>query len=572
MAETTITIQPDSTSLYFSLTPKRTKTVTGTYSFSTSSGSITYGPTSTTDSGYSYSNYASSQSKTFTIPQEAVNSLISVKLYATTDSSFASNFSTLSLNGSGVSTASSTTCSVNIPISQISTSTKLFFYAEAIKTFSGSDSVTQGSIVHSGQYYSDAYLNNPVTGGGLYEKVYRTDTYTKTGTSRSGSLTNIYLEIVYGDGGQTGGGDSGDTTTSYGTGSFIGIGDVAREIKDYFIGINNIARKVKEVYIGINGVAKKIYPALTIGKLPVGSIVQLDESGSGGYKDWIVMHHDYYSTGATILMRKQLLGTTKYLAYNGSCGQYSYPYFNQDADNYLTNTWLSARPTEFQNLLIETTIAGRTWSGGTIKTAARKVWLPSAVNLSQASFPLGTETAYHDDPSGAFAYFLANDTDANRIAYDENGTAQVWWTRTTTGGTHPYCRRMTTSGGFSNQNYYYTGYLRPTINISSSNYVEEISNGVYHIMSLGGGGQANLISFTVDGTTYQAENGMTWGAWINSEYNIDGFILKGASYVYKNDNYYVSYSSTSNHNCSVSEIIEAGHAYALHEEMGTAPE
>lgn len=482
MAETTIIIQPDSTSLSFSLTPKRTKTVTGTYSFSTSSGSITYGPTSTTDSGYSYSNYASSESKTFTIPQEAVNSLISVRLYATTSSSFAGNFSTLSFNGSGVSLANSTTYSVNIPISQISTSTKLFFYTEAIKTFSGSDSVTQGSIVHSGQYYSDAYLNNPVTSGGLYEKVYRTDTYAQTGTARSGSLSNIYLEVTYGDGGQAGGGDGGDSTISYGAGSFIGIGNVAREISDCFIGINNIARKIKEIYIGVNGVAKKIYPALTIGKLAPGDILQLDEDGNGTYSDWIVMHQNYYGAGETVLMRKQLLSTTKYLAYNGSVGQYGYPYFEGDADNYLRNTWLSARSTEFQTLPIETTITGRTWSGGTNKTAARKIWLPSAVNLSQVEFPLGTETAYYDDPSGIFAYFAMNDTAARRVAYDANGTAQVWWTRTTTGGSHPYCLRMTVTGGFSNQNYYYTGYLRPVINVSASNYVEAISDGVYRIM------------------------------------------------------------------------------------------
>lgn len=525
MAETTITIQPESTSLYFSLSPKRTKTVTGTYSFSTSSGSITYGPTSTTDSGYSYSNYASSLSKTFTLPEEAVSQLISVKLYATISSSFAYNFSSMNVNGTGVYISSGTTFSVNIPISQVSTSTKISFYAEAIKTFSGSDSITQGSIVHSGQWYSDAYLNNPVSSGGLYEKVYRTDTYTQTGTTREGSLTDIYLEVVYGEGGSTGGGESDDPSISYGTGSFIGIGDIAREIKNYFVGVENIARKVTEVFIGINGVAKQVYPSLTVGKLAPGSIIQLDESGSGKYKDWIVAHQNYYGADQTVLIRKNLLDTTKNLAYSGSVGQYGYPYFNYEADNYLTNVWLSARPAEFQNLLIETSIAGRTWSGGTIRTAIRKVWLPAAVNLSQASFPLGTETAYYDDPSGAFAYFSANDTDANRIAYDENGTAQVWWTRTTTGGTHPYCRRMTTSGSFSNQNYYYTGYLRPVINISSKHYVEEISSGVYHI--IGGSPQADvrLINFTVDGTIYQAEDGMIWGEWVRSKYNTDGFLI-----------------------------------------------
>ena len=28
-----------------------------------------------------------------------------------------------------------------------------------------------------------------------------------------------------------------------------------------------------------------------------------------------------------------------------------------------------------------------------------------------------------------------------------------------------------------------------------------------------------LITFTIDGTTYQAMNGMTWGEWVDSEYS-----------------------------------------------------
>ena len=31
--------------------------------------------------------------------------------------------------------------------------------------------------------------------------------------------------------------------------------------------------------------------------------------------------------------------------------------------------------------------------------------------------------------------------------------------------------------------------------------------------------EVNLITFTIDGTEYQAEEGMTWGEWVNSEYN-----------------------------------------------------
>lgn len=37
----------------------------------------------------------------------------------------------------------------------------------------------------------------------------------------------------------------------------------------------------------------------------------------------------------------------------------------------------------------------------------------------------------------------------------------------------------------------------------------------------------NLISFSVDSKTYQAEDGMTWEEWVDSEYNTDGYYLGG---------------------------------------------
>ena len=34
-----------------------------------------------------------------------------------------------------------------------------------------------------------------------------------------------------------------------------------------------------------------------------------------------------------------------------------------------------------------------------------------------------------------------------------------------------------------------------------------------------------MINFTIDGTSYQAEAGMTWGEWVESEYNVDGYVV-----------------------------------------------
>lgn len=34
-----------------------------------------------------------------------------------------------------------------------------------------------------------------------------------------------------------------------------------------------------------------------------------------------------------------------------------------------------------------------------------------------------------------------------------------------------------------------------------------------------------LITFTIDGTSYQAEEGMTWREWVNSQYNTSGYVI-----------------------------------------------
>ena len=34
------------------------------------------------------------------------------------------------------------------------------------------------------------------------------------------------------------------------------------------------------------------------------------------------------------------------------------------------------------------------------------------------------------------------------------------------------------------------------------------------------------IKFTIDGTSYEADEGMTWGEWVNSAYNSGGFVIQ----------------------------------------------
>lgn len=71
-----------------------------------------------------------------------------------------------------------------------------------------------------------------------------------------------------------------------------------------------------------------------------------------------------------------------------------------------------------------------------------------------------------------------------------------------------------------------------------------------------------LISFTISGTTYYAEEGMTWEEWIDSAYNTGGFYSSN-QYVYN-----VSGSlstSTSSSLISVSSTINANGSYVVNE-------
>ena len=64
---------------------------------------------------------------------------------------------------------------------------------------------------------------------------------------------------------------------------------------------------------------------------------------------------------------------------------------------------------------------------------------------------------------------------------------------------------------------------------TDSNY----TNGDIYLVE---GGGAALINFTINGTAYQAEEGMTWQEWVNSSYNTYGCTIEGSSVKGKGNN------------------------------------
>ena len=97
---------------------------------------------------------------------------------------------------------------------------------------------------------------------------------------------------------------------------------------------------------------------------------------------------------------------------------------------------------------------------------------------------------------------------------------------------------------------------------------EELANVIEDGVRYQNGGEyvapIKKISFTIAGTSYQAEEGMTWSEWVASSYNTGGFIngttSAGGVYLPSEDEYvYTSNWSFVNKN----DVIIAGHGYGL---------
>jgi hypothetical protein len=67
-----------------------------------------------------------------------------------------------------------------------------------------------------------------------------------------------------------------------------------------------------------------------------------------------------------------------------------------------------------------------------------------------------------------------------------------------------------------------------------------------------------LITFTIEGVKYLAEEGMTWGEWVESEYNIDKYYIGNDNYVYLTNDRDVTLSG---HLVTSSALIQGGADY-----------
>lgn len=71
------------------------------------------------------------------------------------------------------------------------------------------------------------------------------------------------------------------------------------------------------------------------------------------------------------------------------------------------------------------------------------------------------------------------------------------------------------------------------------------------------------ISFTIAGTSYQAEEGMTWAEWVASSYNTDGYTYNGYEIIHPSGHGSVADETTSSYYVKPTAEIVAGRAYLV---------
>lgn len=73
-------------------------------------------------------------------------------------------------------------------------------------------------------------------------------------------------------------------------------------------------------------------------------------------------------------------------------------------------------------------------------------------------------------------------------------------------------------------------------------------------------GEVNLISFTINNIQYQAQEGMTWGKWVYSQYNTQGYYIDSDGSIAHPNGFWIGTSE--NYVLSLG-VIQEGYEYFL---------
>lgn len=116
-----------------------------------------------------------------------------------------------------------------------------------------------------------------------------------------------------------------------------------------------------------------------------------------------------------------------------------------------------------------------------------------------------------------------------------------------------------------------TGDILDDVNVdyATKTYVDGLVGDINSVLEsiINGGSGVSLITFTldgdVDGTVYQAEEGMTWGEFIDSEYNINNKFRKSGSSILFDGSSQVMNSNSSTDYVYASDVIQSTTYYLV---------
>lgn len=97
------------------------------------------------------------------------------------------------------------------------------------------------------------------------------------------------------------------------------------------------------------------------------------------------------------------------------------------------------------------------------------------------------------------------------------------------------------------------------------NIIQTAQSKVESLFDYGAQPQVNLITFHYGGSEYQAEEGMTWEEWVNSDYNTAGLKVIGIGAIGTSSSVHVSYGK--NNWVSKTDTITDGFYYIKAIEM-----
>ena len=104
-------------------------------------------------------------------------------------------------------------------------------------------------------------------------------------------------------------------------------------------------------------------------------------------------------------------------------------------------------------------------------------------------------------------------------------------------------------------------FIEYVVSDNPNKYPNNGEQGNYYYELYGVANGTALISFTIDGTSYQAEEGMTCLEWVNSDYNTGGYTCSGSGgAIFAEGNMHVK-DATSNTSLLGRNIFEDGGVY-----------